>query len=99
MTAVDQKTKDLIARIVAERADGLAVTVTKVEPDVDDLGDDILSVEFKIPYSKEPFDTEKMLDIRIAIDRALQAHGDNRYIVSGFDFDDRQEIKRVRRAS
>ena len=97
--AVDQNTKDLIARIVAERADGLDVSVTKVEADVDEYGDEHLNVEFKFGYSKEPFDTEKMLDTRVAIGTALQEQGDKRYIVSKYDFDSRQEIKRVRRAS
>ena len=95
---IDQATIRLLKNVVATNGHGYDISVIRVEPGVNDYGMDYVLVELKFAYTDEPIDSEKTLNLLSAMSRALQENGDDRFVVTRYDMDDRQPIKRVPRA-
>ena len=94
----DEQTRNLIEAVVAEHLDGHDIEPCNIAIDVDDEGHESIEVGLCYKLSASPVDPAKSLDMLSAIRDALVAAGDWRVPYVEHYFDDKQEIKGMRRA-
>jgi hypothetical protein len=96
---ISQKIRALIEKAVADHLDGHDIKITHVVAEIDDDGEESISLGLQYALTPRPVDPRKSLEMRSAISDALASIGDLRIVYIHKKFDDQQEIKVFQRAS
>jgi hypothetical protein len=89
---VDAKTRRLIEQAVAAHSDGHTIKITHLSAELDDDGVEGITLGLTYGLSQRPVDAGKSLDMLTAVNDALSAQDDQRFVFIEHFFDDAQPI-------